>query len=247
MDLQEQYLRELKILFWDNGINPDEYQLERLAQFATLVAQKNGKLNLISRKDVEKIVENHIFISSYISEFIPAKASKFLDIGTGGGFPGIPLAITRPIMRGVLVDSTAKKIDAVKEFVNKLKLNNVIVENARVESEEFISKYANSFDLVVSRATVPLIILFRYALPLVKEKAYIAAIKGGDLSDEFKTAELKYKAHIKKSTIFELSYKPTNTRNEKGKKLVLIEINKWKDVELFVVSRKFIFVHLRSL
>lgn len=226
MDLQEQYLRELKILFWDNGINPDEYQLERLALFGTLVNQKNAKLNLISRKDVEKVVENHIFISSYVSEFIPPKVSRFLDIGTGGGFPGIPLAITRPILRGVLVDSTAKKIDAVKEFISKLKMNNLTAENARVESDEFIQKYANSFDLVVSRATVPLIILFRYALPLIKEKAYIVALKGGDLMDEFKTAELKYKSYIKKSTIFELAYKPTNTRNEKGKKLVLIELNK---------------------
>jgi len=226
LDLQEQYLRELKILFWDNGINPDEYQLERLAIFATLVNQKNSKLNLISRRDILKIVENHIFISSFVSEFIPPKVSRFLDIGTGGGFPGIPLAITRPILRGVLVDSTAKKIEAVKEFISKLKMNNLTAENARVESDEFIQKYANSFDLVVSRATVPLIILFRYALPLIKEKAYIVAIKGGDLMDEFKTAELKYKSFIKKSTIFELAYKPSNTRNEKGKKLVLIELNK---------------------
>jgi 16S rRNA (guanine527-N7)-methyltransferase len=226
LDLYEQYLRELKMLFWENSLVPDEYQLDRLANFAVLVAQKNSRINLISRKDIPKIVENHIFISSYISEFIPQKVTRFLDIGTGGGFPGVPLAITRPMLKGVLADSTAKKIEAVKEFVSKLKLNNLIAENSRVESDEFKEKYAGSFDLVVSRATVPLIILFRYALPLIKEKAFIASIKGGDLTDEFKTAELKYKAHIKKSTIFELSYKPTNTRNEKGKKLILIEINK---------------------
>jgi 16S rRNA (guanine527-N7)-methyltransferase len=226
LDLQEQYLRELKMLFWENSLNPDEYQLERLAHFALLVSQKNTKLNLISRRDVLKIIENHIFISSLIAEFLPSRVSKFLDIGTGGGFPGIPLAITRPAMRGVLADSTAKKIDAVKEFISKLKLNNIVAENFRVESEDFKQKYADTFDLVVSRATVPLVILFRYSLPLIKEKAYIAAIKGGDLIDEFKTTELKYKAHIKKSTIFELSYKPTNIRNEKGKRLILIEINK---------------------
>ena len=226
MDLQEQYLRELKKLFWENSLNPDEYQLERLAHFAYLVTQKNTKLNLISRRDVLQIIESHIFISSYIAEYLPNKISKFLDIGTGGGFPGIPLAITRPTMRGVLVDSTAKKIDAVKEFISKLKLNNIIAENSRVESEEFKQKYPDTFDIVLSRATVPLNILLRYSLPLIKEKAYVAAIKGGNLIDEFKTAELKYKAHIKKSTIFELSYKPTNARNEKGKKLILLEINK---------------------
>lgn len=226
MDLQEQYLRELKMLFWENSINPDEYQLERLANFAVLVTQKNSRVNLVSRKDILKIIENHIFISSFISEYLPSKATRFLDIGTGGGFPGIPLAITRPILKGVLADSTSKKIDAVKEFISKLKLNNVVAENCRVESEEFKQKYTDSFDLVVSRATVPLIILFRYSIPLIKEKAYIAAIKGGDLTDEYKTAELKYKSYIKKSTIFELSYKPSNPRNEKGKKLILIELNK---------------------
>ncbi len=226
MDLQEQYLRELKMLFWENSLNPDEYQLEKLANFASLVAQKNSKINLISRRDIAKIIENHIFISSYISEYIPPKVTRFLDVGTGGGFPGIPLSITRPTLRGVLVDSTSKKIEAVKDFIDKLKLNNVVAENSRVESDEFIQKYSGNFDLVVSRATVPLIILFRYSLPLVKEKAFIAAVKGGDLMDEFKTAELKYKAYIKKSTIFELSYKPTNVRNEKGKKLILIELNK---------------------
>jgi len=226
LDLQEQYLRELKMLFWENSLNPDEYQLERLAHFALLVSQKNTKLNLISRRDVLKIIENHVFISSLMAEFLPSRVSKFLDIGTGGGFPGIPLAITRPAMRGILADSTAKKIEAVKEFISKLKLNNIVAENFRVESDDFKQKYADSFDLVVSRATVPLVILFRYSLPLIKDKAYIAAVKGGDLMDELKTTELKYKAHIKKSTIFELSYKPTNVRNEKGKKLILIEINK---------------------
>lgn len=226
MDLQEQYLRELKSFFWENSLNPDIYQLERLAHYASLVTEKNEKVNLVSRRDVNKIIENHIFISSFISEFLPEKVNRFLDIGTGGGFPGIPLAITNPMMRGVLVDSTQKKIEAVQEFVDKLKLSNVLVENDRVESEEFISKYKNSFNLVVSRATVPLIILFRYAIPLIKDKAYLMAIKGGDLEKEFKTAEMKYKAYIKKSTIFELAYKPSNVRNEKGKKLVMLELSK---------------------
>lgn len=226
MDPQEQYLRELKQFFWENSLNPDIYQLERLAHFASLVVEKNKDVNLISRRDVEKIIENHVFISSLITEYLPDKVNKFLDIGTGGGFPGIPLAIMKPLMRGVLVDSTTKKINAVQEFIVNLKLSNVIAENDRVESGEFIKKHENSFDLVVSRATVPVIILFRYALPLIKEKAYIIAIKGGDLSEEMKKAEMKYKAYIKKSTVFELAYKPTNIRNKKKKKLVLLELTK---------------------
>ena len=226
VDVQEQYLRELNTFYWENGLNPDPMKLERLAYLAELVAEKNEGINLISRKDVDSIIENHVFISAYISKFIPEKVNYFLDIGTGGGFPGIPLAITRPELRGVLVDSTKKKIDAVKEFIDKLKLGNVVAENDRAESEEFIARHADSFDLVVSRATVPLIILFRYAIPLMKEKAFLIALKGGDLEDEYKKAEMKYKAYIRKSTTFELFYKPSNVRNQKGKKLVVLELHK---------------------
>lgn len=226
VDFQEQYLKELQTFCWENGFNPDTMQAERLAYFAELVTEKNESVNLISRRDIDSIIEKHVFISSYITKYIPEKCTNFLDIGTGGGFPGIPISILRPDMRGVLVDSTKKKIDAVKEFIDKLKIGNITAENERVESPEFISKYQNSFDLVVSRATVPLIILFRYSLPLIKDKAYLLALKGGDLDEEFKKAEIKYKAYIKKSTVFELYYKPNNVRNQKGKKLVLLELSK---------------------
>jgi len=200
--------------------------LERLAHFAALLREKNETVNLISRRDIKNIIENHVFISALISEYLPDKGTKFLDIGTGGGFPGIPIAIMNQFLRGVLVDSTAKKIDAVREFISKLKLSNIVAENNRVEDEKFKEKYANSFDIVVSRATVPLIILFRYALPLVKNKAYIISVKGGKLDEEFAKAEMKYKSYIKKSTIFDLSYKPNNIRNTKGKKLIVLELSK---------------------
>ena len=226
VDVQEQYLKELQSFFWENSFTPDIMKVERLAYFAELVAEKNGSVNLISRRDIGNIIENHVFLCSYITKYVPEKASHFLDIGTGGGFPGIPLAILRPELQGVLVDSTNKKINAVIEFIDKLKLGNVIAENDRVESPEFIEKYKDSFDLVVSRASVPLIILFRYSLPLIKEKAYLLAIKGGDLDAEYQKAEMKYKSYIKKSTIFELYYKPSNVRNQKGKKLVLLELHK---------------------
>lgn len=226
MDKQEQYLVELKQLFWENNIPPDEYQLERLAHFASLVVEKNEVLNLISRSDVKNIIENHIFISCLIKKFFQQKFTKFLDIGTGGGFPGIPLAIMNPKIPGVLVDSTAKKTIAVQEFVNKLKLLAVKVENMRAESPEFIEKYKDSFDLIVSRATVPVIILVRYSLPVIKDRAYLLAIKGGNLQEEIKTAEIKYKAHIKKATTIEMAYKPNNVRNEKDKKLVMLELTK---------------------
>jgi len=226
VDVQEQYQKQLQSFYWENSFNPDIMKIERLAYFTDLLTKKNESINLISRKDVNSIIENHIFISSYITKYIPEKCTSFLDVGTGGGLPGIPIAIMRPEAKGVLVDSTGKKIDAVKDFINKLKLSNVTAVNDRVESPEFIDHYSDTFDLIVTRATVPLIILLRYALPLIKEKSFLVAIKGGDLDDEFKKAEMKFKPYIKKSTIFELFYKPTNVRNQKGKKLVLLELNK---------------------
>ena len=226
IDVQNKYQKELLNFYWENELNGDVMKIQQLSFFAELVADKNKQINLISRKDVDNIIENHVFISSFIAKYIPQKCTNFIDIGTGGGFPGIPLAITRPELRGVLVDSTGKKIDAVREFVNKLKLSNVQVENDRVESQEFIAKYSNKFDLVVSRASVPLIILFRHALPLIKEKSFIVCVKGGNLEAEFTKAEMKYKSYIRKSTIYDLSYKPSNIRNQKGKKLVLLELHK---------------------
>jgi 16S rRNA (guanine527-N7)-methyltransferase len=226
IDVQEKYFKELSSFYWENGFNPDPMKVERLAYFAELLAEKNESVNLISRKDIDSIIENHIFISSFITKYIPEKCTNFLDIGTGGGFPGIPLGIMRPEINGVLVDSTGKKIEAVIEFVSKLKLSNIVAVNDRVESPEFIVKHNNAFDLVISRATVPLIILFRYAFPLIKDKAFIAAIKGGDIEEEYKKAEQKYKSYIKKSTVYEINYKPSNIRNQKGKKLILLEIHK---------------------
>lgn len=226
LEQQELFLQQLKKLFWENEINPELYQMERMANYADLLVRKNETINLISRKDCENVIENHIFISALISEYLPDRVNKYLDIGTGGGLPGIPLGIMRPMMRGVLVDSTGKKIDALSEFINHLKLGNVKAENGRVEDPEFITKYKDSFDLVVSRGTVPLIILFRYALPLMKDKAYMIALKGGNLDEEIQKAQMKYKSYIKKMTIFEMSYKPSNKKNEKDKKLIVVELNK---------------------
>lgn len=226
LNKQLEFQKELQNFFWENGLTSEVTKTDRLAFFSHLLYEKNKDVNLVSRADLDNLVEKHVFLSAYITKFLPDRVTKFIDIGTGGGFPGLPIAIMRPDLRGVLVDATAKKIDAVKEFIDKLKLSNVVAENSRVESPEFIEKYKGQFDLIISRATVPLIILIRYALPLMKEKAYVLSIKGGDLNDEFNKADLKYKTNIKKSTIYELAYKPSNSRNEKGKKLIIIELQK---------------------
>lgn len=226
VDTQNDYLKQLTSFFWENGVTPEIEHMEKLSQYSELLVEKNETVNLISRKDINSVIEHHVFISAFISRYIPERCHRFLDIGTGGGLPGIPLAIMRPDMKGVLVDSIGKKIDAVDSFLDKLMLKNVTAENSRVESPDFIEKYKNSFDLIVSRGTVPLIVLLRYAFPLINQRGYIFSMKGGDVTDEFSKAEITYKPFIRKNTIFELHYKPSNIRNVKGKKLIMLELFK---------------------
>lgn len=236
MEKSIDYLLQLKKIFWENDIHPSEDQLERMTRYAELLIKKNETINLISRKDEAKVIENHIFISALISGHMPERVTSFLDIGTGGGLPGIPLSIMHPMMKGVLADSTKKKTDAVSEFIKTLKLSKIKAVNSRVESPEFIEEYSKEFDLIVSRATVPLVILFRYSLPLIKDKAYIMAIKGGDLTEEVKTAKTKYGSYIKRHTTFELAYKPSNIRNVNEKKLVLLELIKWQKKKYYLMK-----------
>jgi 16S rRNA (guanine527-N7)-methyltransferase len=222
----EAYQRQLTHLFWENDQNLDEATLNRLAYYANLLVDKNDFLNLVSRKDVDNIVENHIFLSAFITKFIPERATAFLDIGCGGGLPGIPFAIMRQDLQGVLVDSITKKTNAVTEFKEKLMLNNITVENCRVESVDFVRKYSRKFDVIISRATVDLLSLVQYSIPLMKDKTALLLIKGGDISEEYEIAKAKYGYMFKRSTVYELRYKPTNTKNEKGKKLVYLELYK---------------------
>jgi|YNPMSStandDraft_1061717.scaffolds.fasta_scaffold14867_4 16S rRNA (guanine527-N7)-methyltransferase len=222
--LTSNYETQLRIYLTENQINIPEEAFYQLLNYVDLLVAKNEEINLISRKDVENVIEKHIFHSLLLLKYMPPKVTTFLDFGSGGGLPGIPLAIARPDLKGVLVDSIQKKAKALNEFVSKLMLNNVTVECSRCESEEFTSKYPNTFDLIVSRATVKLPVFIRYSVPIMKNKAYVMALKGGDIEAEFQIANLKWKPYIKRSSIIELAYKPNNKKNENEKKLVLFEL-----------------------
>ncbi|HEX3072190.1 MAG TPA: 16S rRNA (guanine(527)-N(7))-methyltransferase RsmG, partial [Ignavibacteriales bacterium] len=182
--MREKFASELEVLFRENGVPAEPNQIEKLAYYAEMVLDKNEEVNLISRKDTASIIENHVFHSALITKYIPERTGRCLDIGTGGGFPGIPLGIIFGSLKGVLVDSTGKKIEAVKSFISSLMLGNLTAESARAESPEFKEKYKDAFDFIVSRATAPLIVLLRYAIPVMKNKALMIAFKGGDITDE---------------------------------------------------------------
>ena len=163
------------------------HQLEQFYALKDLYTQWNDKINVISRKDIESLYEKHVLHSLAIAttfDFVPG--TKIIDIGTGGGFPGIPLAIFFPEVEFLLVDSIAKKLKVVDGVANALKLKNITTRWSRVED----LKEKLYFDFAVSRAVAPLKDLWKWALPVVKKTGMnemangLICLKGGDLHQE---------------------------------------------------------------
>lgn len=162
-----------------------ENQIEKYKKAEVLYLDWNSKINLISRKDSDQLMERHILHSLGIAKMIQFKeGTKILDVGTGGGFPGIPLAIMFPQAHFHLIDSIGKKIRVVKDIAEKLQLKNVTAEQVRAE------KVKGHFDFVVSRAVTRLPIFNEWVRGKIKRKGFneihngIIYIKGGDVLQE---------------------------------------------------------------
>jgi len=169
-------------------------QLQQMQKLGEVYKEWNEKINVISRKDIDSIYEKHVLHSLAIAavfEFQPG--TQIVDLGTGGGFPGIPLAIFFPEVRFHLTDSIGKKIKVVNEVVQALELKNVTTQHTR--TEEIIER---KFDFVISRAVAPLKDLWKWSLPILKAKGQgksatagedtfyggLICLKGGDLNEE---------------------------------------------------------------
>jgi len=166
-------------------------QLEGLACYASLLEQWNRKINLISRKEDAPVIIKHVFHSLLMGVFHPFDpGEKVLDLGTGGGLPGIPLAIAYPDTRFLLVDSTGKKIAACQAMLKELGITNAVALHSRVEEIKGLS-----FDTVLSRQVAQLEQLCGYAGRLLKPGGLLICLKGGDLDAEIRTALEASHAH----------------------------------------------------
>lgn len=161
-------------------------QVEQLQALDGLYREWNEKINVISRKDIDSLYEKHILHSLSIAATVELPDGlQVLDLGTGGGFPGIPLAIFFPGVKFHLVDSIGKKIKVVQAVAEGLGLKNVTTAHSRVEDIK-----NRKFDLVVSRAVAPLGDLWRWSKPLLKKAGPnggpngLICLKGGDLTQE---------------------------------------------------------------
>ena len=178
-----------------------EKQKEQFAQLENLYQDWNQKINVVSRKDIDELYLRHVLHSlgiAKIQQFLPA--SEVLDVGTGGGFPGIPLAILFPDTHFTLVDSIGKKIKVVEEVVEGLGITNVSPINSRVEDISTARDGTKAqFDFIVSRAVAAMPTFTHWVKGKIKKESVhekrngIFYLKGGDLSEELKeyrTAEI---------------------------------------------------------
>ncbi len=170
-----------------------EKQLQQYNALFALYEDWNSKINVISRKDMEGLYFKHVLHSLSIAATIDFKpGTQILDIGTGGGFPGVPLAIFFPEVRFHLVDSIAKKLKVVNEVASAIELINITTQHTRVEDMK-----PRLFDFVVSRAVAPIKDLWQWSRPFIKkghdhEHANgLICLKGGDLAQEISESQVR--------------------------------------------------------
>jgi len=165
-------------------------QINRFKQLGKIFKFWNKKVNLISRKDIDNIYLNHVLHSLSIDKLsiINDNNKTIMDLGTGGGFPGIPLAILYPNNKFYLIDSKFKKIKIVKEIIKELDIKNAITINKRIEDED------KKIDYVVCRAFGRLTKIFNYTKKnlIKKNNGGLICFKGGDLKEELKKFDKKH-------------------------------------------------------
>lgn len=180
-----------------------EEQLRQLKMLAPLYKEWNEKINVISRKDIDGLYEKHVLHSlSIAAVFNFTDDMEIMDLGTGGGFPGIPLAIYFPNAKFHLVDSIAKKIKVVEAISNEIGLKNISTHHTRAEDikNRKPSRPGGGFDFIVSRAVAPLKDLWKWSKPLLKNSKYqnsdskyghgLICLKGGNLTNEISESRL---------------------------------------------------------
>ena len=167
------------------GIELTTDAVEKFSEIAKELALWNRKINLTSITDPKEIAEKHFVDSLACSTYLPRRA-KVLDLGTGAGFPGIPLAVISPELSMTLIDASAKKISFVKHIIRTLKLQNIRADHIRAEAMARKVKLKDKFDVIVCRAFSSLGNILQRSIPLLVEGGMVLALKGNFPLDEIR-------------------------------------------------------------
>jgi 16S rRNA (guanine527-N7)-methyltransferase len=224
----------------ENRLIPDEAQFNLLGEFVDILLEWNKKVNLISRADTANIWLSHILhsVSPLFSVAIPP-GKRILDLGSGGGLPGVPISILRRDLQLVHIDSIQKKIVALRDIISRLGLANEVI-GGRAEELGRRPELIRMFDVVIARAVAPLDELIRWSRPFLKREPFadegaherhglvgltrpsLLAMKGGDLEDEIKKAKIK--AGVKDVRVIDLRLGHDPESGITGKKLLLVPL-----------------------
>lgn len=175
------YAKKMNLLF-------NEEQLKRFYKYMNLLIEWNKKINLTAIVEPEEIILKHFIDSLTINSYID-KNQTLVDVGTGSGFPGIPIKIYRPDLKVVLVDSLNKRVNFLNEVINQLNLKDIETVHSRIEDFGKNSKYRESFDIVTARAVANLSVLSEYLVPLAKIDGKCICMKGNEILEECNNAK----------------------------------------------------------
>lgn len=171
------------------GIELSECQLQQFVDYYEMLVEKNKVMNLTAITEFHEVVQKHFIDSLSVVKVYKPSTEKVLDLGTGAGFPGIPLKIVYPDLEIVLLDSLNKRISFLNEVINNLGMTKIKALHGRAEDYGRHSEYRERFDLCVSRAVARLASLSEYCLPFVKKGGYFIPYKSGKIDEEIQQAE----------------------------------------------------------
>ncbi|MFQ6112607.1 MAG: 16S rRNA (guanine(527)-N(7))-methyltransferase RsmG [bacterium] len=190
----EKYLLpKLAVQLHHLGIELSDYQRNQFRIYYHEILNWNKRINLISKKDENRIVGRHFLESSAIALFdVFAKGRLVLDLGSGGGFPGMPLKIVRPDLCVTLLDSKRMKILFLRSLAEKLNLKGVNFICERAEDAGAKPEFQKNFDIVVSRAVATLPVLWQWAQPFLKPDGLLMAAKGSKVAEEIQELKVRF-------------------------------------------------------
>lgn len=222
MDFNEKLLKKLNKI----QVNVNDVVLNKFFVYMTNILEWNEKINLTAITDEDDIILKHFVDSLTILEYIPEK-SNVIDVGTGAGFPGIPLKIVREDINMTLMDSLNKRITFLNEIINKLELKKINAIHSRAEELAKMQEHREKYDIAVSRAVANLSTLSEYMIPFVKVGGRCICMKGSNIEEELKLAKNAIKelgGEIEKV----INFKLPDSDNERNI-IIIKKVNKTKN------------------